>query len=401
MGQQLSQPKLSAEVTRNRLREVCLRDDKMSPQLKNFNIKLLVNDLNALGFNIQTVGSNGRSLSNEQLCQTIRKKTIPSVENVCMIDGKSSKDSSSAIHEMAKHFNEYYGARISVLRNPLDPTQGKRNIADICDDLYLVSDKINRNLSDRPGVIKEKLKKEIEVLKTQKIKLDKTFSSNVISLERSMNQDKVQKDLDLSTKLYKIISVELANQLRFAQEGYASIGDIVNKETDQELNTLMSSNGNASPLESDMKNLGNLLSDYRKYRFSNDENSREKKIQLLLGVLKTLPTAVDSCEGCIKKFGMKVEDYMNSNIEVLQPQLRERFLALMKQTDNKNKPELMEISKCYKKLLDDRESCKRSGVFASNLGQGKGVGFMGDIRTAAAIVTENYFKNIQPHQQQF
>lgn len=398
MGQQFSQPKLSAEITRNRIRETCLRDDTMAPQLKNFKIKLLVNDLNALGFDISTESPNGRAYSNDQLCQEIRKKTTPSVENVCMLDGRSSKDARNAVELMAKHFNKYYGARISIYKNPLDPSLGKRNVADLCDDLYLVSDKMERKLNDRPKILKKKLQNEIQVLKNYKKALDEKFNSSVITLKRSMDTDNLQKDLDLSAKLYKIISAELAQQLQLAKAGYSSIDSEFHRTTDKDLEQLLTSSGNSNVAEDDMRKLGNLLADYRKYRFANDENSRAKKVEILLSVLKTLPTAVDSCEGCIRKFGMQVDDFTTGNVEELTPRLNARFQELMRHSSN-DKKELRELAECYNKLRNYQKQCGRALPFSSQLsssGKSGALQKMGDIRSAAAIVSENFSKTVAP-----
>ena len=253
-----------------------------------------------------------------------------------------------------------------------------------------------RKLSDRPRVIKQKLEKEISVLENYKRQLDNKFSNSLISLQRSMNSDKLQSDIDLSTKLYKIVGAELADQLQLAKTGYSSISQLTQDETEKQLQELtgMNTSGFTPPLSTDLQSLGNVISEYRQYRFSDDSISRGKKLQLLLQILKNLPTAVDSCESCLKKFNVQFDNYVKKDIEQLQPHLHQRYLELIKNAGT-NKSEINEIAQCYNKLVLERNKCLRGGPLSAGISNmsrpGAGaIHLLGNLNTAAQIVAENY-----------
>lgn len=367
MGQSFSQPKLSGEVTLNRIREACQRDDSIPESLKGFKVNLLANDLNALGFNISTVDSRGHSLSSEDVCRKIKEQAVPDVEEVCMMNASRKGEAMHAVEQMVKHFNKHYGARISILKNPLDPGQGKRSISDMCDDLYLVSDKLYRKLSDRPDVIKKKLSQEIDKLHQYKLKLERQFNHVLGNLasSRGAERDKLREKLEVAKKLQSVVSHELAQQLNHARQNYQT--------TVQELNI------KAPKLQGQ---LGWAIDQYRLARYGDDDKA---KVAALLGIMKQMGPAVDGCSACIRKFGLGVQQYYDMarrNLPELQESLMNKYISLMQET--KDRDELLQLKKCYELLLLEREKCLSGPREFS--GPSAGVAKYTDLESAAAQV---------------
>jgi len=376
MGQAYSQPKVSGEVTLNRIRESCQRDDSVPESLRSFKVNLLANDLNSLGFNISTVDGKGHALSSEEVCRKIKEQAVPDVEEVCMMNASRKGEAMQTVEQMVKHFNKHYGARISILKNPLDPSKGKRSVASLCDDLYLVSDQLYRKLSDRPQVVKKQLYQEVDRLQAYKNQLEQSFNSTLVALagQRGTDQDKLKDKLEVAKKLQGIVSHELARQLQAARQNYQTVASELKVEPSQL-----------------QEQLGFAVDKYRMARYGDDDKA---KIAALLGIMKGMPPAVDSCTACIRKFGMGVDTYytMSGDLQKLQPALMAKYIELMKET--KDRGELRELKKCYERLLLEKDKCGRgSGLVHAIERAGRGTTGLGqftDLKEAAAMVVSTF-----------
>lgn len=359
MGQTISaQPKLSGEMTLNRIRTACQRDDSMPTELKKFNVQLLVNDMNTLGFDIPIKDSRGKEYGPDELCREIKKKALPDVEELCMMNASKKGEAVHAVEQMVNMFNKYYGARVQLYKNPLDKSRGKRGVQELCDDLYMVMDKMRRRLADRPGEIKNKLKHMIAELEYKKQMIDGQFGAMMSNLRMAKDQDKMDEKLKLAETLQKIVSDELGKQTHLAKEEFSRLV----KELESGVKGPAAGLG-AFP--SEMSKLENKLRGFREIRFM---DARDEKVKRLLDVIKASAPAVQSCQRCLDKFGMKMEAYLADDEKSranFSARMEAKFKQLMKET--KDNRELRDLVSCYQQLLDEREQCKRGTAFESEL----------------------------------
>jgi len=387
MGQTVSaQPKLSGEMTLNRIRTACQRDDTMPAELKKFNVQLLVNDMNTLGFDIPLQSNNGKEYDADELCKEIKKKALPDVEELCMMNASKKGEAMHAVEQMVGMFNKYYGARIQTYKNPLDKSRGKRGVQELCDDLYLVMDKMKRRLADRPAEIKGKLQQMIAELEYKKKMIDGQFGAMMSNLRMAKNQDKMDEKLKLAETLQNIVSDELGKQTHMAREEF---GRLVHQLESQA--KLPGSNGQASPFQNEIANLENKLRGYRQIRFM---DLKDEKVKHLLDIVKTSVPVVQECESCVKKFGLKIEDYLASTPlgrSKFEQQLTNKF-EILKRASKDNK-ELGDLVRCYEKLMNERDQCTRGTAFSqelSSLQQAHSFGDLKDIDSVASLIVSNW-----------
>ena len=386
MGQTISaQPKLSGEMTLNRIRTACQRDDTMPSELKKFNVQLLVNDMNTLGFDIPLQSSSGKEYDADELCKEIKKKSLPDVEELCMMNASKKGEAMHAVEQMVGMFNKYYGARIQLYKNPLDKSRGKRGVQELCDDLYLVMDKMKRRLADRPAEIKGKLRDMITELEYKKRMIDGQFGAMMANLRMAKNQDKMDEKLKLAETLQHIVSDELGKQTHMAREEF---GRLINQ---LEMQAKMPGATGLSPFQKELGTLEDKLRGYRQIRFL---DLKDEKVKKLLDVIKASAPAVQSCQRCLDKFGMSLEAYLADDPKAraaFSQNMANKFKQLMKSA--KDNRELGELVKCYEQLLNEREQCKRGTAFSSELGALKAThpwGDLKDIDSVAALIVSNW-----------
>ncbi len=388
MGQTISaQPKLSGEMTLNRIRTSCQRDDSMPAELKKFNVQLLVNDMNTLGFDIPLQSSSGKEYDADELCKEIKKKALPDVEELCMMNASKKGEAMHAVEQMVGMFNKYYGARIQMYKNPLDKSRGKRGVQELCDDLYLVMDKMKRRLADRPAEIKGKLQQMISELEYKKKMIDGQFGSMMANLRMAKNQDKMDEKLKLAETLQKIVSDELGKQTHTAREEF---GRLV-KQLESQAKLPGASSAGVSPFQKEVANLEDKLRGYRQIRFM---DLRDEKVKKLLDVIKASAPAVQGCQRCLDKFGMGIEAYLADSPKdraAFSQNMANKFKQLMKSA--KDNRELSELVRCYEQLLNEREQCKRGTAFSaelSTLSKDHPWGDLKDIDSVAALIVSNW-----------
>lgn len=357
-----AQPKLSGEMTLNRIRTACQRDTSMPEELKKFNVQLLVNDLNTLGFDISLKDSRGRERDSDELCKDIKKAALPDVEELCMMNASKKGEAMHAVEQMVSMFNKYYGARIQLYKNPLDKSRGKRGISDLCDDLYMVMDKMKRRLTDHPTVVKTKLKRMIDELELQKRKIDGQFGAMMVNLRMAKDKDKMDEKLKLASTLQDIVSTELGRQTEFAKEKWGTMMQELGPYVRQRMPT------GAPGVPSPLATLEDKLRAYRDIRFL--DLRHDEKVKRLLEILKASAPAIQSCKRCVDKFGLSLEQYLSDDSKQqakFSDAMAAKFKVLMREAkDNK---ELRDLVNCYQMLLDDREKCRRGAAMQLDIGE--------------------------------
>lgn len=349
MGNQGSYPKLSADVSLNRIRDACQWDPSVPDVLKTSKIELLANDLNAMGMNIPIVGPNGHRMSNDQICSRIREQTLPDVESVCMMHNiKNSKGGRQALAEkMVAHFNKYYGARISVYKNPLHPEMGKRSVAQLCDDMYMVVGSMKRKLDDKPRVVKLQLEKEFHRLQEMKNKLNNNFYHLVGDVQANLKLDERQNALKDLNKLQRVMSDKLNNNLAVSKQ--ATLDLVKNLARNKEVNdALANGDGQNDGL------LANLLGT------GNAGMNEARQLQTILSAVRNMPVAYNNCNKCLSNFNMSIDEY---NKYVNNGELNEELTSRLKRLSNKlsgpgSHAKLTEILKCYDSLMNNISLCK-------------------------------------------
>jgi len=340
MGQNISnQPKLSGEITLNRIRSTCQRDDKMPAELKSFNIALLANDLNALGMDIPIVDLHGRKRSADDICNDIKHATYPDVESVCMVSNK--QNAHVAVENMVNNFNKNYGARIQLYKDPLNKSRGKRNLSELCDDLYLVLDKVHRKLTDQPRVIKQKLEDMILMLEERKNAIESRMGPVIASISHARESDKTNQQIKTADTLYKATNSLLNAQLRGA---HALAANTIENLDINAFETL-----GHTGLAGSLGHMKNNLSQYEGARFASNRNVTDTVKQLLVAATNS-GLALNDCDKCMKKLSIEIGS-LDTDTMKRHKQLHDGLVRSISQTSSNE--EIEALMKCYTTLLKE------------------------------------------------
>lgn len=343
MGQNISsQPKLSGEITLNRIRSTCQRDDKMPADLKNFNVSLLANDLNTLGMNIPIVNANGSKRSADDICYDIKRVAHPDVESICMINNK--REAHQAIESMVDSFNKNYGARIQLYKDPLNKSKGKRNTAEVCDDLYLVLDKVHRKLTDQPKVIKQKLEDMISQLEERKEHIQSRMLPVIQNIQNAREHDQTDEKIKQADTLYNATNSLLNAQLRSA---YNLTANTIKEISPESLNINETNNPG---LTGNLSNLKSNLHSYEKNRWSTNKPVTDVTKNLLAASVAS-GLAINDCQKCMGKLGAKAGDL--SSDEITRHENLRAKLAVALSKHNLNDAEITELYNCYSSLTKE------------------------------------------------
>lgn len=341
MGQNIStQPKLSGEITLNRIRATCQRDDKMPSELKNFNVKLLANDLNALGMEIPLIDGRGHERSSDDICHDIKRVTHPDIESVCMISNK--RDAHTAIENMVHMFNKNYGARIQLYKDPLNKGKGKRNLAEVCDDLYLVLDKVHRKLTDQPQVIKKKLEEMLQQLLDRKAQIQGRMLPVIQNIQMARESDQTDKKIEQASTLYDATNSLLNAQLRGA---YKLTANTIKEITPESLG--LDGSGLASGgLAGTLGTIKSSLTDYEKTRWMSSRPITDVTKSLLTASVAS-GLAIGDCQKCARKLAVDIGTLPTDEIQRHQKLHRQLAMALARSNSD---AETQELWKCYSNL---------------------------------------------------
>lgn len=344
MGLVHSHQLLTQPVTINRMRYVCQRSSKLPKELQRFNIELLANDLNKLGFNIQLRDKQGKPLNSDKICNEIYMSR-PDVEGVCMTT--NGKVDSSGVVELARYFNKHYGTNIPLTVNPMDPSSPKRSIPEVCDDLYLVSDKITRRLTDDVQGVKKKLVDSIEQLRVHQQVLDEAFSRHIDSLKRvghpefGNQYDAMDERVKKSVAIRDAMIGELERQKVYTMKVNENLGAHLN-----------------SRFYPHVRQVQGVLGQYHNTGYDGKVGTVMQQVNNILSVSKTLGPLVEQCNDAFNKLNLSWDDYDGDPqkwAEVVNEALR-----LFKSTPGKTEAELRDAFYAHQKLLSQAGVCKDS-----------------------------------------
>lgn len=359
MGLVHSHNLLTEPVTLNRMRYVCQRNSKLPPQVQKFNVELLANDLNKLGFNIRLTDQRGNRLSNEKICNEIYKSR-PSVEGICMAN--NNQVSGAKVTELVHYFNKHFGTNIALTENPMDPDSKRRAIPDLCDDLYMVQDKINRKLADNADAVKRSLREQIEQLKLQQQVLDESFGRHLNLLranhpEAGTDMDKIRDRVNASAAIRERLVGEMGRQTQFATQ---MLGDL-----ESQLDSRFYPN---------IRHVDTVLKQYYNRPFDGTVGTVGMQINNLLSGVKGLAGGLETYNSCMSRLGLTLDDLKKDNFEQLLAQ------AVEKGKVDGTIPG--EVNVCYEKLRNQQEIYLRqldSDAALKSLGKEMGVSTDGGI----------------------
>lgn len=377
MGGVLSTNHLTETVTLNRIRQVCQKDSTLPYQVRLHHVQLLANDLNKLGFDIPIKDGKGKSIPVDKVCDRV-SDVLPNVESVCMYNVKNKGDLHKGIKTLVNHFNKHYGSNIQMYKNIFGP-KNKENLRpyeNICDDLYMAEDRIYRNLSNYPDLIKNRLLQAISLLKNYKTALDSDFDQYLVNMANSRQTDNVAKQMRAVKALRQSMTGMLQNQLTALEQNYKNL-IIANK------NKIFPLLGQAriymnrysglpyKPLVGTSKGVvkgGNMTGGG--FPFSMDMmqsiGTFDNKLNSLMLPSIFLGSAAEQCQECLSKFNISVDEFYKKPDYERRAIVMNKYLPVVAKArrEGGGERQVARILECAKQLLDDNnaKNCSRAIV---------------------------------------
>ena len=328
-GTTIAPTDLSRPITQNRIRTTCQRGSPLPPELRKFELDLLVRDLNILGANIQTHDpKSGKPRNNDTLCEEIQKRTKIDPSEVCMLK-TGTKVEPKRVATMVKSINDNFGANILFFVNG-DPKLGMRPVADICDDAYMVADTITRNLRDDHESVKEQLYKQIEDLRMEKKLLEASFRNATEGISEAFDiENRLAQFQGLKTYSTSANQV-LDNKINFFTKQIKGIDDVTVEIVHPEL-----------------KKLENQLGGWRKNRKLLKHLSDLESIDHLVALTSRLGPAMHLTKQCLIKLGKEEDNIKKTLQDVLdyddnagaKGRINDLLEEIMKKIQNSDKQE--------------------------------------------------------------
>jgi hypothetical protein len=381
MGQSSSTTGGGANINLNRIRATCQKDSNMPLELQQFNIELLANDMNKLGYDIAIRDARGKPHSSDDICRRIHEATPPSVEAVCMRGPKSGTDT---LRNLVKHFNKYYGANIFMKKDPRNPRSGDRSVSEVCDDLYLTADRVHRGLKSDTVNIKKNLEESIASLTIKKNEMDSVFSQQLSNLHRGADYDRVSGDISELNALQHGMVGKLNNNLDQLKNIYNTVDHNIGIKLAETEKVYAKKMGNYAGLRMPpgMSGLSGLLSGGPGAMMHNGSSgmmmrggdgpldvSQEdlKKIMAIGHMVPALAVMSNQCVDCLKEFYGDHEHptYMElrENPAELHADLTFRLDSKLQALHDKGAIDpaaYKKLVKCYQNLMHNNDQCKSS-----------------------------------------
>lgn len=175
MGSIVSTARLSAPITRNRIRVAI--QHRMNPEYTRKLITALVIDLNKLGINYSLYNESGKRKPLEQVTKEISELAEPDINKCLVNDSDDPVKRQNDLVRIIKMYNKVYGTNIPITRDPLNPSSGIREPHELCNNIINLREKIIRVLTDEPKAQIEEIKKTVARLKTLRESIAKAFRS--------------------------------------------------------------------------------------------------------------------------------------------------------------------------------------------------------------------------------
>lgn len=376
MGGVLSTNHLTETVTLNRIRQACQRDSTLPYQVRLHHVQLLANDLNKLGFDIPIKDGKGKDVPVDKVCDRVTE-VLPNVESVCMYNVKSKGALHDGIKKLVGHFNKHYGSNIQMYKNIFGP-KNKENLRpyeNICDDLYMAQDRIYRNLTNYPDLIKNRLKQAIGLLGAYKTALDADFDKYLVNISNSRQTDNVAKQMRAVKALRQSMTGMLNKQLTTLEQNYKNL-ILAHK------NKIFPLLGQArvymnrysglpfKPLTDKPVSSGTVLTGGGGNPFSMDLmqsiGTFDNKLNALMLPSIFLGSAAEQCQECLSKFNISVNEFYKKPDYERRAIVMNKYLPIIAKARRQGggEREVVRILECAKQLLDDKSSqnCSRAIV---------------------------------------
>jgi hypothetical protein len=285
-----------------------------------------------------------------------------------MVSSGNRNDRWAAVEKMVEMFNKNFGSRIFIHKDPKNKSRGKRKIDDVCDDLYMVADRVHGQISDHPGAVKAKLEQQLKKLENAKIQVDRQFGSLMSSALTARGNDNVAEKLKNITTMQNVVNNEITSQLSSARD---NLGTIL-KEYKGQVDT----SGNILPLESRdflldrntmSKSIGNVLGDYNKIRFIDNRKAQEDRIKKLVEIAQLSAPAINECQRCINKFDNVIQQAELGTQGAVEKLSNKARSMLANTTDPYQRQQILN---CYSQLINDTDSCAAGAKFAASVEDG-------------------------------
>lgn len=322
-------------ISMNRIRDVCQRNSTLPEELRNFRILLLANDLNGLGFKVPVRDSGGKPLSHDAICARIQQAIPPRVEDICMVS--NGRRNNESIKKMVQLFNENYGANI-VLKNYKGEV---RDLTSICDDMYLVADKVNRGLNKDTKLVKDKLTEGIEDLKRQKKMLEALFNRHLGMLHQGDRYDSLLNDIKMvNGKQHGMLS-EIDDEIRALSSQLVTLKE-----------------GYDTKVNANIGTLDKMLNDYASTAFL-PAGTEEGLVRAskMMSIIPMLGVNTSTCVSCVNKVFGDMQQFEAAKASGnFGASLASRINTLVAKGDMTQE----EITKCYSALNEG--SCGRDSM---------------------------------------
>lgn len=361
MGGVLSTQKLTAPVTINRMRYACQRDSALPYNVRRHHVMLLANDLNKLGFKITIKDSGGKPMSIDKMCDNI-SNAIPNAQSVCMISNENKGNIHEALKKIVHYFNKNYGANIRMYKNEFGPKnkENLRKYEDVCDDLYMVEDRIHRQLTDSTNFVKRNLLQNIALLRQYRTQLANDFQQYFSKLQNGRQLDQVNRKMRGAQVLRQALLGEIDKQLSVSNSGYKDLIMAYEKQVNPLLGTASIHLQNYRGLPFGWGSVGTMKGG------ANGDLLKAfgKKLENLFVPSIALGQAAERCMKCVQKFGMTVDEFNNSNKNLIRDKVRRNAMkALSEAARSGDSRNVTRIQACMRSLLTDDhyvDECKRA-----------------------------------------
>lgn len=324
------------KVTLQRLYDTLYEERRKHPQFNRLELNLLVNDLNKYGFNISSRHNDGRSKTITELSDEISRLTLINVAKIARYDGQSYANKMKMIKGLVAIVNKYYKADIITTYETFDGTED-RPLEEIVDDIYMVIDKVRRNLMQthdriitRYNDLYQTLGEKYNVLNSQ---LNQEFNNAQKILTAQGTKEQEMKNLsELYTKANEVLKTKLSVIATKATEFY-----------EQKLNLVL----DRMPMyETYRQKLGSI---------GDSSLRKRKKLEIVLNALLSLSHNSHACSQCYDTLELNVATFGRATKQEKFNELKARYRELIRKYGEHDE-RIAGFTECVKLIIKDIES---------------------------------------------
>lgn len=213
--------------TLGELRSACQFSGPGSEKAKQYQAAMVANALNSYGYRVEFYDAKTKkTLPAPEICRNI-KHIIPNAESVCMVSStKDATQQRKAIFALAEALNAM-GANIMLKKDPFgdDSERNMRAPHDVCNDIYMVNDRLYRQLSKESDLYKANLAKAITQLGLQRDALRQETAKLLGWVGNASNLDKMGTDAKSAQTLVNGVTAEIESELAKSLTRYQELQD--------------------------------------------------------------------------------------------------------------------------------------------------------------------------------